>query len=176
MSASEPKVFLNGKPVEHPHEDHHHVSPVWEFTAVFIALVCLTILTYAVSFAGLGSASLPVAMVVAFIKASLVVGYFMHLKYEDRFYAFIFLVTLIRLDLLHLHALRHEHDRRPQRRGRHRVQASCRGLGGEGRPRALEFPVGAGAGTGGRRPSLRPRLRKREQSPAFGRALSFVAS
>ncbi|MCA9683845.1 MAG: cytochrome C oxidase subunit IV family protein [Myxococcales bacterium] len=95
MSASEPKVFLNGKPVEHPHEDHHHVSPVWEFTAVFIALVCLTILTYAVSFAGLGSASLPVAMVVAFIKASLVVGYFMHLKYEDRFYAFIFLVTLI---------------------------------------------------------------------------------
>lgn len=92
---SDSKVYLNGKPVEHPHEDHHHVSPVWEFTAVFIALLFLTILTYAVSFAGLGAASLPVAMIVAVVKGSLVVGYFMHLKYEDRFYAFIFLCTVI---------------------------------------------------------------------------------
>ncbi|NVB36517.1 cytochrome C oxidase subunit IV family protein [Pseudenhygromyxa sp. WMMC2535] len=92
---SDPKVFLNGKPVEHPHEDHHHVSPVWEFTAVFIALLFLTILTYVVSFAGLGPASLPVAMVIAATKGALVAGYFMHLKYEDRFYSFVFLVSLL---------------------------------------------------------------------------------
>jgi cytochrome c oxidase subunit IV len=88
-------VYLNGKLVENPHEDHHHVSPVWMFTVVFVALLCLTILTYLVSFAGLGSASLPVAMFVAIVKGSLVVGYFMHLKYEDRFYAFVFLVTFL---------------------------------------------------------------------------------
>lgn len=92
---SDPKVFLNGKPVEHPHEDHHHVTPVWQFTAVFIALLFLTILTYAVSFAGLGPASLPVAMAVAICKGSLVVLFFMHLAYEDRFYAFVFVVSLI---------------------------------------------------------------------------------
>jgi cytochrome c oxidase subunit 4 len=88
-------VFLNGKLVENPHEDHHHVSPIWVFTAVFVTLLCLTVLTYVVSFLGLGAASLPVAMTVAIIKASLVIGYFMHLKYEDRFYAFVFAATFM---------------------------------------------------------------------------------
>ncbi|NJK32018.1 MAG: caa(3)-type oxidase subunit IV, partial [Deltaproteobacteria bacterium] len=87
-------VYLNGKPVENPHEDHHHVSPVWQFTVVYVALLILTIITYLVSFIGLGPASLPVAMTVATIKAALVVGYFMHLKYEDRFYSFLFLSSL----------------------------------------------------------------------------------
>jgi cytochrome c oxidase subunit 4 len=88
-------VYLNGKPVEHPHENHHHVSPVWQFTAVFITLLFLTILTYLVSFAGLGAASLPVAMTVAAVKASLVIAFFMHLFYEDRVYAFMFLSCFI---------------------------------------------------------------------------------
>jgi cytochrome c oxidase subunit 4 len=88
-------VYLNGKLVENPHEDHHHVSPVWEFSIVFAALLFLTILTYVVSFAGLGPAALPVAMLIAFIKGSLVVGFFMHLKYEDRFYAFLLCVTIL---------------------------------------------------------------------------------
>jgi cytochrome c oxidase subunit 4 len=88
-------VYLNGKLVENPHEDHHHVSPVWEFSIVFGALLILTILTYLVSFAGLGPASLPVAMFIAFIKGSLVVGFFMHLKYEDRFYAFLLCTTIL---------------------------------------------------------------------------------
>lgn len=88
-------VYLNGKLVENPHEDHHHVSPIWEFTAVFLVLLFLTILTYVVSFAGLGPAALPVAMVIAGTKGTLVVLYFMHLKYEDRFYAFVFCVTIL---------------------------------------------------------------------------------
>lgn len=88
-------VYLNGKPVEHPHENHHHVSPVWQFTAVFITLLILTILTYLVSFAGLGAASLPVAMTVAAIKASLVIAFFMHLYYEDRTFAFMFLCCFL---------------------------------------------------------------------------------
>lgn len=94
-NASNNSVYLNGKLVDNPHEDHHHVSPVWEFTAVFVALLILTILTYLVSFAGLGPASLPVAMIIAATKATLVVLYFMHLKYEDRFYGFVFCVTLL---------------------------------------------------------------------------------
>lgn len=94
-NSTEPLVFLNGKPVENPHEDHHHVSPVWEFTAVFVTLLFLTILTYLVSFAGLGPWSLPVAMLIAFMKGSLVVLFFMHLYYEDRFYAFVFSVTIL---------------------------------------------------------------------------------
>ena len=94
-SSTQSVVYLAGKPVEHPHEDHHHVSPIWEFTAVFVTLLFLTILTYLVSFPGLGPWSLPVAMIIALMKGSLVVLYFMHLKYEDRFYAFVFCVTLL---------------------------------------------------------------------------------
>lgn len=87
-------VYLNGKLVENPHEDHHHVTPVWQFTAVFVALLFLTVLTYLVSFAGLGPFSLPVAMIIAGAKASLVVLFFMHLLYEDRFYMFVFATSL----------------------------------------------------------------------------------
>ncbi|HRI06514.1 MAG TPA: cytochrome C oxidase subunit IV family protein [Nannocystaceae bacterium] len=88
-------VYLNGKPVEHPHEVHHHVSPVSLYVTVLGALLVLTGITFLVSFADLGPASLPVAMLVAFIKASLVVGYFMHLKYDDRYHLFVFLGTII---------------------------------------------------------------------------------
>ena len=88
-------VYLNGKPVEHPHEVHHHVSPVSHYLMVLGALLFLTIITFLVSFADLGPASLPVAMLVAFVKASLVVAYFMHLKYDDRYHLFVFLGTII---------------------------------------------------------------------------------
>ena len=92
-------VFLNGKRVEIPHESHHHISPVIVYVAVFGALLVLTGLTYAVSFANLGPGSLPVAMLVATMKASLVVAFFMHLAYEDRFYLFMFLTSLVLIAL-----------------------------------------------------------------------------
>lgn len=88
-------VYLNGRPVEDPHEDHHHVAPVSLYLAVFVGLLVLTAVTYLVSFAGLGAASLPVAMLVAGMKASLVLVFFMHLKDEDRFYSFLFACSLL---------------------------------------------------------------------------------
>ncbi len=95
MSESTNYVFLNGKPVENAKESFHHVSPKHVYVGVFAALLVLTGVTYLVSYADLGPASLPVAMLVAVIKASLVVGFFMHLKYEDRVFAFMFLTSLI---------------------------------------------------------------------------------
>lgn len=98
-------VYLNGKLVENPHESHHHVSPVWQFTAVFVTLLFLTILTYLVSFAGLGPWSLPVAMLIAFMKGSLVVLFFMHLYYEDKFYGFVFCVTILFVSIFFMFTL-----------------------------------------------------------------------
>lgn len=89
------EVYLNGKVVEHPHESHHHVSPMVMYVGVFVALLFLTVLTYAVSFANLGPMSLLVAMAVATVKASLVIAFFMHLAFEDRFYLFIFLAAFV---------------------------------------------------------------------------------
>lgn len=89
------KVYLNGQPVEHPHEFHEHISPMSTYNGVIGALFVLTGLTYAVSFADLGAASLTVAMLVAFVKASLVCAYFMHLKYDDKYHLFVFVGTLL---------------------------------------------------------------------------------
>src|SRR5690349_17002353 len=89
------KIYQNGQPLEHFHEVHEHVSPISMYNKVIATLFVLTALTYAVSFADLGPASLTVAMLVATIKAALVIGYFMHLKYDDRYHAFVFAGTLI---------------------------------------------------------------------------------
>jgi len=89
------KVYSNGIPVEHPHELHEHISPVSLYNKIIGTLFVLTGLTYAVSFANLGPASLTVAMVVATVKASLVVAYFMHLKYDEKYHLFVFLGTII---------------------------------------------------------------------------------
>jgi cytochrome c oxidase subunit 4 len=88
-------VFHNGQLVENPIESHHHVSPKHVYVGVFAALLVLTGITYLVSYADLGAASLPVAMVVASMKASLVIAFFMHLKYEDRVFAFLFGTCLV---------------------------------------------------------------------------------
>jgi cytochrome c oxidase subunit 4 len=88
------KTYLHGKHVDY-HEVHEHVSPQTLYVKVLAALFVLTGLTYAVSFASLGPASLPVAMIVAFAKAALVCTFFMHLKYDDRYHIFVFLSTII---------------------------------------------------------------------------------
>lgn len=92
---TETKLHLHGKPVEGFVELHEHISPVSTYMKVFGALLVLTALTYAVSYMSLGPASLPVAMIVAVAKASLVCMFFMHLKYDERYHVFIFLSTLI---------------------------------------------------------------------------------
>lgn len=91
----ETHLYLHGKPLEDFEESHEHISPMSIYFKVFGALMVLTGLTYAVSYISLGSASLPVAIVVATVKASLVCAYFMHLKYDDRYHVFVFLSTLI---------------------------------------------------------------------------------
>lgn len=89
------KIYLNGKPIEHFDEVHEHVSPISLYNKIIGVLFVLTGLTYAVSFADLGPASLTVAMLVATVKAALVIGYFMHLKYDDRYHLFVFAGTII---------------------------------------------------------------------------------
>lgn len=89
------KVYLNGQPVQHPHEVHEHVSPVSLYNKIIAILFVLTGLTYAVSYMDLGAASLTVAMMVALVKAGLVVAYFMHLKYDDKYHLFVFAGTIL---------------------------------------------------------------------------------
>lgn len=82
---------------DHGHDDHsgHHVLPIPVYLKVYGGLLVLTVLTILVSFADLGAMSFPAAMIVALMKASLVAGFFMHLRYDDRFNTFVFISSVI---------------------------------------------------------------------------------
>jgi cytochrome c oxidase subunit 4 len=61
----------------------HIVSPKIYY-AIFIALVVLTVVTWRIAKLDLGRMNAVVAMTIAVIKATLVVLYFMHVRYSSR--------------------------------------------------------------------------------------------
>jgi cytochrome c oxidase subunit IV len=60
-----------------------HVVPVKTYVAVFAALMVFTVLTVYAATHDFGAFNTPVALAIAFTKATLVVLYFMHVKYSD---------------------------------------------------------------------------------------------
>jgi cytochrome c oxidase subunit 4 len=82
----------------HEHADdggvHAHISSVPFYVAVFLGLLCLTIATVGQSYVDLGKANLIFVILIATLKASLVVTFFMHLKWDNRFNALVFLSTI----------------------------------------------------------------------------------
>jgi cytochrome c oxidase subunit 4 len=66
------------------HAEVGHVVPVKTFTAVLVLLLVLTVITVAVAQVDFGSMNLVVAMVIASIKATLVITIFMHGAYENK--------------------------------------------------------------------------------------------
>src|SRR6266545_506170 len=88
-----------------PHADPHaqpdHIVPLGTYIMVFLALMVGTGVTVAASYVDLGIWNTPVAMLIAVTKASLVVFFFMHLKYSPKLFwlsmaaAVFFLVLLL---------------------------------------------------------------------------------
>jgi cytochrome c oxidase subunit 4 len=60
-----------------------HVSPISLYLTIFTALMVLTAATVGAAFVNLGQFNFLVAMIIATFKASLVVWYFMHVKYQS---------------------------------------------------------------------------------------------
>ena len=83
----------NTLPVKH--ESYVHIVPLPVLWAVFAALIVFTVLTVSASRYDLGSWNLIVAMAIATVKASLVVLFFMHLRYDNPFNALIFIAALV---------------------------------------------------------------------------------
>jgi cytochrome c oxidase subunit 4 len=74
---------------------HAHISGLAFYVGIFAALIAFTLLTVAISNVHLGKANLIVAVVIASMKASLVVLFFMHLRYDNKFYSMILVVSLL---------------------------------------------------------------------------------
>ncbi len=76
------------------HDDgavHAHISPAWFYGLILMALFFLTALTFGQSFVDLGRLNIVLVIAIATAKASLVVTFFMHLKYDNKFNALIFI-------------------------------------------------------------------------------------
>jgi cytochrome c oxidase subunit 4 len=61
-----------------------HVSPLSTYLTIFGALMVLTAVTVGAAFVDLGPANPVVALAIACVKASLVILFFMHVKYSSR--------------------------------------------------------------------------------------------
>jgi cytochrome c oxidase subunit IV len=84
----------------HAHDEsgHHgfsHPMPVWQLIAVFLALIVLTVLTVAQASLDLGNVELIASLIIATIKASLVIMFFMHMLHDKPLNAIIFLGAFI---------------------------------------------------------------------------------
>lgn len=60
----------------------HHVVPLRIYLLIFTALLVLTGVTVFVAFQDLGVLNTPVALAIAVTKATLVILYFMHVRYS----------------------------------------------------------------------------------------------
>jgi len=72
----------------HGHGDEHfaHELPMSLLVGVLLALILLTVLTVGVTSVDLGSqGNFVVAMIIATVKAVLVMGYFMHMVWDSKF-------------------------------------------------------------------------------------------
>ena len=96
------------------HDDgavHAHISSVPFYVMVFIGLLFLTGLTVGQSYVDLGKLSIVIVILIATLKASLVVTFFMHLKWDNRFNALIFLSTIFFIGVFFAYTL-NDTDRR----------------------------------------------------------------
>lgn len=66
------------------HEAHHHIVPIPVYLTIFAALLVGTALTVWAAYQDFGILNLPIALAIATVKASLVVLYFMHVKYASK--------------------------------------------------------------------------------------------
>jgi cytochrome c oxidase subunit 4 len=82
-----------------------HISPKSTYYTIFGALMVLTAVTVTVAFVNLGALNFPVALAIAILKATLVILFFMHVKYSSQLTklicgsAFFFLLILFGLTL-----------------------------------------------------------------------------
>lgn len=86
----------------HGHDDgavHVHVASTRFYVGIFVALICLTIVTVKISYYDFGQANILIAILIATMKASLVAAFFMHLRHDNLFNTLSFLAAFLFLAL-----------------------------------------------------------------------------
>lgn len=77
------------------HEEHEYARiPDSLYVKIWAILIALTALTVAVSYLNMQNVKVLTAMMIATVKATLVILYFMHLRYEGRLVAILTVAVL----------------------------------------------------------------------------------
>ena len=84
----------------HSHDELGHVVPESVFLKVLIALLVLTAVTILAAKVDMGKWNIVGALVIASVKASLVIYFFMHGKYENRIIWTYILIPFILLAIM----------------------------------------------------------------------------
>lgn len=96
LTSSVPAGDGHGPVEHHGHSGLAHTTPVPLLISVLGALMLLTIVTVAVTSVDLGhQGNLVVAMIIATIKAALVVSFFMHLVWDKKLHLILFLTSVL---------------------------------------------------------------------------------
>jgi cytochrome c oxidase subunit 4 len=68
----------------HSHDSHDgpHIAPMRMYVAIVSLLFLMTVVTVLVAFVELGPMNTPVALAIAIFKASMVILFFMHVRYN----------------------------------------------------------------------------------------------
>jgi len=74
-------------------EHKNHISSYKSQILVLLTLIVLTVFTVAITSIHLGPFNTAAAMLIASVKAAIVLLYFMHLKFDEKIYRF--MVTLV---------------------------------------------------------------------------------
>ena len=116
-------------------EHSHFIVPVKYYVGTFIALLFLTFITVFVAQFDFGALNLPIAMFVAFIKASFVAIIFMGLKWDNAFNKIILLSTLLFLGIFILFTFADTFTRgdiEPAEKGIHSIKSPVKPLSAKG--------------------------------------------
>ncbi len=79
---------------------HEHVAPVKTYVAIWATLIVFTVTTALVSEVELGPWNIVVALAIAFTKATLVIMFFMHLKWGNPLTKLFFVAGMLWLIIL----------------------------------------------------------------------------
>ncbi len=75
-------------------EHKNHISSYKSQVIVLLSLIVLTVLTVTITSVHLGPFNTAAAMLIASVKATIVLLYFMHLKFDEKIYRFMVALVL----------------------------------------------------------------------------------
>jgi cytochrome c oxidase subunit 4 len=94
---------MSAATADHHDDDHHglsHVAPVKVLTATGGTLLVLTLVTVLATEVDFGAnINLAIAMAIAVCKATLVILFFMHLRYDRLFHSVVFVAAILAASL-----------------------------------------------------------------------------